>query len=201
MSNSVEYEIYMNDRRDALEAFATLKKKKYTHAEVMYIIDKNNNSVEYEIYMNERRDDEEALALKKYTHAEIMNIKEDLSIIKTGLKKYTHAEVMDLIDEKTKSQKLAYESEIQEIAYAVKIWPSELQQLQWSPGGLKGAIIERIKRDEKTKSQKLAYESEIKILKSKLDNIYDDISTLLDGGFAVEWDRQHLHSIQSTTLY
>ena len=118
----------------------------------MYIIDKNNNSVEYEIYMNERRDDEEALALKKYTHAEIMNIKEDLLIIKTGLKKYTHAEVMDLID-------------------------------------------------EKTKSQKLAYESEIKILKSKLDNIYDDISTLLDGGFAVEWDRQHLHAIQSTTLY
>ena len=46
-----------------------------------------SNSVEYEIYMNERRDDEEALALKKYTHAEIMNIKEDLLIIKTGLKK------------------------------------------------------------------------------------------------------------------
>ena len=81
-----------------------------------------SNSVEYEIYMNEHREAQEALALKKYTHAE----------------------VMDLIDEKTKSQKLAYESEIQEIAYAVKIWPSELQQLQWSPGGLKGAIIERI---------------------------------------------------------
>ena len=69
-----------------------------------------------------------------------------------ALKTYTHAEVMDLVDEKTKSQKLMYEQEIQEIAYAVKIWPSELQQLQWSPGGLRDAIIERIKsgigRDE-----------------------------------------------------
>ena len=69
-----------------------------------------------------------------------------------NLKTYTHAEVMDLVDEKTKSQKLMYEQEIQEIAYAVKIWPSELQQLQWSPGGLRDAIIERIKsgvgRDE-----------------------------------------------------
>ena len=94
-----------------------------------------SNSVEYEIAMNEasRREALEAFAI-------------------LNKKKYTHAEVMDLID-------------------------------------------------EKTKSQKLAYESEIKILKSKLDNIYDDISTLLDGGFAVEWDRQHLHSIQSTTLY
>mgnify|MGYP003627780096 FL=1 len=86
-----------------------------------------SNSVEYEIAMNAHR---EALALKTYTHAE----------------------VMDLVDEKTKSQKLMYEEEIEEIAYAVKIWPSELQQLQWSQGGLKNAIIERIKsgvgRDE-----------------------------------------------------
>ena len=60
------------------------------------------------------------------------------------MKKYTHAEVMELVDEKTKSQKLMYEQEIQEIAYAVKIWPCDLQQLQWSPGGVKDAIIDRI---------------------------------------------------------
>ena len=71
--------------------------------------------------------------------AEIQTLKAEIAL------KYTHAQVMDLVDEKTKSQKLMYEQEIQEIAYAVKIWPCQLQKLQWAPGGLKGAIIERIK--------------------------------------------------------
>lgn len=42
MSNSVEYEIAMNDHREALEAFAILNKKKYTHAEVMAVVDEKN---------------------------------------------------------------------------------------------------------------------------------------------------------------
>ena len=81
-----------------------------------------SNSVEYEIAMNAHR---EALALKTYTHAE----------------------VMDLVDEKTKSQKLMYEQEIQEIAYAVKLRPDsdgEWEAIKASPGGIKGAIIARI---------------------------------------------------------
>ena len=98
-----------------------------------------SNSVEYEIAMNEasRREALEAFAI-------------------LNKKKYTHAEVMDLID-------------------------------------------------EKTKSQKLAYESEIKILKSKLDEIYDNISTFLDGGFSVERDITnaiaYFREIQHITLY
>ena len=61
-------------------------------------------------------------------------------------------ERIEELEEETKRQKEIYQTEISEIAYAVKIWPSELQQLQWSPGGLSDAIIERIKsgigRDE-----------------------------------------------------
>tara|TARA_R110000851_G_scaffold292113_1_gene446537 strand:- start:1473 stop:1772 length:300 start_codon:yes stop_codon:yes gene_type:complete len=59
-----------------------------------------SNSVEYEIAMNEasRREALEAFAI-------------------LNKKKYTHAEVMDLIDEKTKSQKLAYESETEKLEY------------------------------------------------------------------------------------
>jgi len=112
--------------------------------------------------------------------AEIKALKAELA-----LKTYTHAEVMDLVDEKTKSQKLMYEQEIQEIAYAVKIWPSELQQLQWAPDGLKGAIIERIKsimlsieRIKTLKAEIADYERvEQKIMKIVRDNdrqgIYD----------------------------
>ena len=42
--------------------------------------------------------------------AEIKTLKAEIA-----LKTYTHAEVMDLIDEKTKSQKLMYEEEIERI--------------------------------------------------------------------------------------
>ena len=107
-----------------------------------------SNSVEYEIAMNEasRREALEAFAI-------------------LNKKKYTHAQVMDLLDDKTKSQKLTYESEIQEIANAFNMAPCEIQQeLQWASGGFKNAIIERIEK-----------------LECKLLDIDDNISTLLDG--------------------
>ena len=92
---------------------------------------------------------------KTYSHSEVMDLihkcKESERLIWREKLEEKNERIEEL-EEKTKSQKLMYEEEIQEIAYAVKIWPSELQQLQWSPGGLRDAIIERIKsgvgRDE-----------------------------------------------------
>ena len=101
-----------------------------------------SNSVEYEIAMNMRQ---EALAE--------IQIQEKGRIIKhLEAARIQLLERIEELEEETKSQKLMYKEEIQEIAYAVNIWPSDLQQLQWSPGGLKDAIIEKIKsgvgRDE-----------------------------------------------------
>tara|TARA_R110000803_G_scaffold181758_1_gene244166 strand:- start:2096 stop:2359 length:264 start_codon:yes stop_codon:yes gene_type:complete len=50
MSNSVEYEIAMNEasRREALEAFAILNKKKYTHDEFKAVVDEKNE-LEYKL--------------------------------------------------------------------------------------------------------------------------------------------------------
>ncbi len=61
----------------------------------------------------------------------------------------TAKKVIEKFDELKKENN----KKLEEIAYALNIWPCELQKLAWSRGGLDGAIIEKINELKKENAE------------------------------------------------